>query len=219
MGGAEGGMKKLSGILFVIMLGMSFNAAFQGTAIAQAGANNCYLMLESQQLLVPIRNKVPLAGGKPSLEMLANDAKPTKAEKKAIGDWEQGLSQCNEQAKNWGNANMNPQANQILQNNFSALRSLIADLYVGKISYGKFLKDKQANDSATSAQITEVAMKTQAENQRQAQIQEQSARMQRLQEESIEQQKRAADAINGATQYQQNQDMMNRGLYILKNGF
>ena len=88
-----------------------------------SSANNCYQSLESQQSLSPIRNKVPLAGGKPSLEMLANDSKPNKSEKKAIGEWEAGLSQCNELAKDWGNSNLNPQANQLLQNNFTALRS------------------------------------------------------------------------------------------------
>ena len=191
--------------------------------VNQSLANNCYQSLEGQQSLLAIKNKVPLSGGRPTLDMLANDTKPTKIERKAIADWEAALSQCNEHAKNWSNANLNPQVSQLLQNNFNALRSLIADLYAGKISYGKFLKDKQVSDSATSAQITEVSIKIQAENQRrteenqrQLQFKQQQQQAQQQAQQAQQQAQQAQLAQQQAAEAAYRQQQLNNAAQLLR---
>ena len=186
----------------------------QANGVMNQFANACYSSLESEPTLASIKNKIPLSGGRPSLEMLSNDAKPSKNEKKAIADWELGLSKCNEQIKNGRTANLSIQENQLLQNSFLSLRSLIADLYAGKLSYGQFLKAKQITDASTATQMAEISAQNQRDRNRQAQLERQN----QLQEQALQEQKRTTDAINGVTQNQQNQESINRGLYILKNG-
>ena len=177
------------------------------TSLAEENADPsmaCFASIESKPELKSIKSKVALSDvRKQNIEMLANDKKPTKSEKAAISSWVTLVEQCVAEGSRWRQQNTQPQVNSLFVQYFSDLKSLSADLYSGKISYGKFAKERAAAGAKLIADITDINQK--ALVQRKAQDDELRAQQEKREQQAREDQRRQQEF---AAQQQQQQEIM-----------
>ena len=69
--------------------------------------------------------------------MLADDSKPTDAERRAIADWFDGHDSCVKQGQADRAGKWPPEILQLIQEGDSVVKAIGADLYNGKITYGE----------------------------------------------------------------------------------
>ena len=172
--------------------------------MAQDPSTACIQQLSGDVRLQSLFKKAPLDISKgQSLEVLANQTKATVKEKIALAILVSELDQCTELGIDWRKQNYPVSINGYVKSYQSFLRSTIANLYAGKLTFGDFAKtrDKEA---------TELANKITAEVQ---QIEEQRAGEKRHREQeaiAVEEQNRVtaqrlAEQADAQRRYEQRQ--------------
>lgn len=113
------------------------------SALAQDPSVSCIQQLGGDQRLQLLYKKAPLdiSKGQP-LEVLANQSKPTTKEKAALSILVAELDRCTEVGSDWRKQNHPASINGYVNSYQSFLRSALADLYVGKITFGDFAKTR-----------------------------------------------------------------------------
>ncbi len=165
---------------------------------------SCFASLESKPELKALKGRIALSDvRKQTIEMLANGKKPTKSEKAAISVWVTSVEQCVADGSSWRQQANPPQANALFVQYFADLKSLAADLYSGKISYGNFAKGRASFGAKLISDLTDVNQKVMA--QRKAQEDELRAQQERRDQQAREDQRRQQEF---AAQQQQQQEMI-----------
>jgi hypothetical protein len=101
----------------------------------------CAQEIENKPELQIIKDKVALLDArKQTLEMLSNNAKPTKEEKSAISKWDTYLTQCIDIGREFRKSYRSPKQVAVIEENASEHKNLTAELYAGKLSYGSYAK-------------------------------------------------------------------------------
>lgn len=129
----------------------------------------CFNVLEYDSTLLPISDKVALAGKTDRLfSMMSNENYPTSSEKEAIFAWATKRERC---------LSNNPSpSNPIIQVNiegFNAIQSLILDLYKGTITYGQFARQRQEIAKMVDAKTQQIIGQYQQQQAQQQQYQQQ----------------------------------------------
>ena len=146
----------------------------------------CFSALESNPELQILKGKVALGNvSGQNLEILANDKKPSPAEKSALAKWDSSRQPCIQQSLEWSHSHYAPNVAVILERLISQFKSNLADLYAGKITYGQFAKARQANADNAKAEAVNLDQQNQNAN----------AQNQQRQQE-LNQQAQQADAQN-----------------------
>ena len=147
-------MKLVKNITFLVLVASA-------TAMAQAQpsnpSNECFSNLESSPELQVLRGRVALGGlSGQTLEMLANDKRPTPVEKVALAKWD-GLRQpCIKLNSEWNESRLTPNVTVIIDKVAGQFKEGLADLYSGKITYGQFAKIRQANSDKAKVEIANI---------------------------------------------------------------
>ena len=139
----------------------------------------CFSALETNPELQILKGKVALGNvSGQTLEELANDKKPTPAEKSALVKWDSLRQPCIKQSLEWSNAHFAPNVVVIIDRLGGQFKSLLADLYSGKMTYGQFAKARQANADNAKAEMVNTNQQNQnvstQNQQRQQQLNQQA---------------------------------------------
>ena len=146
--------------------------------VTQAQSSNpsseCFNNLESISELQILKGKVALGGlSGQTLDMLANDRRPTSAEKVALAKWD-GLRQpCIKLNSEWNESRLAPNVTVIIDKVANQFKETLADLYSGKITYGQFAKLRQSNSDKAKVEIANIDQQNQNTNFQQRQQQQQ----------------------------------------------
>lgn len=179
---------------------------FCGGAIAQDPSAACIQQLGGDERLQSLFKKAPLDISKgQSLEVLANQSKATPKEKTALSVLVSELDRCTDLGADWRKQNYPASINGYGNTYQSFLRSAMAELYAGKLTFGDFAK---ARDKALTELLNKVSIEVQ-------QIQAQRAGEKRQQEQEAnvaEEQRRAAvrrsaDQAEAQRRYEEQQAM------------
>ncbi|MBT8582427.1 hypothetical protein G6653_06540 [Polynucleobacter paneuropaeus] len=167
-------IRKLTLLGFVLF--MPFFAFAQATDPSSA---ECFSALESNSELQVLKGKVALGNvSGQTLEILANDKKPSPAEKSALAKWDSSRQPCIQQSLEWSHSHYAPNVAVILERLISQFKSNLVDLYAGKITYGQFAKARQANADNAKAEAVNLDQQNQNANaqnkQRQQQLNQQA---------------------------------------------
>lgn len=143
-------------------------------------SNECFNNLESSPELQVLKGKVALGGvGGQTLEMLANDRKPTASEKIALAKWDSLRQPCIKMNAEWNESRLAPNVTVIIDKVASQFKEALADLYSGKISYGQFAKIRQSNSDKARVEVANIDQQNQntsfQQKQQQQQIEQQAA--------------------------------------------
>ena len=151
-------------------------------------SEECFSALEGNPELQILKGKVALGkSSEQTLEILANDKKPSSAEKSALAKWDALRQPCIKQSSEWNSSHYAPNIAVIADRVGSQFKSLLADLYAGKITYGQFAKARQANLDNAKAEAVNLDQQNKNAN----------AQNQQRQQE-LNQQAQQADAQNQA---------------------
>jgi len=139
----------------------------------------CFSALETNPELQILKGKVALGNvSGQTLEILANDKKPSSAEKVALAKWDALRQPCIKQSSDWSHSHYAPNVAVILERLISQFKSNLADLYAGKITYGQFAKARQTNADNARAEAVNIDQQNQSTNiqnqQRQQQLNQQA---------------------------------------------
>jgi hypothetical protein len=130
----------------LVLLGFALLMPLFAFAQATDPSAECFNALESNLELQILKGKVALGkSSEQTLEILANDKKPSPAEKSALAKWDALRQPCIKQSVEWNNSHYAPNIAVIANRVASQFKSLLADLYSGKMTYGQFAKARQAN--------------------------------------------------------------------------
>jgi hypothetical protein len=133
----------------------------------------CFSALESNPELQILKGKIALGNvSGQNLEMLANDKKPSPAEKSALAKWDALRQPCIKQSSEWSQSHYAPNIALIADRLKNQFNSLLADLYGGKITYGQFAKARQANLDNAKAEAVNANQQNQNVNIQQQQKQQ-----------------------------------------------
>jgi hypothetical protein len=143
-------------------------------------SNECFSNLESSPELQVLKGKVALGGiGGQTLEMLANDKKPTAAEKIALAKWDSLRQPCIKMNTEWNESRLAPNVTVVIDKVAGQFKEILADLYSGKITYGQFAKIRQANSDKAKVEIANIDQQNQnnsfQQKQQQQQLEQQAA--------------------------------------------
>jgi hypothetical protein len=118
----------------------------------------CYEALGSDQALSPLGSKVALQSvSDQNFAMLTNSAKPTKTEQALILTWGTKQEDCMKLQKKANELQRTPpQIRTLLESYSTSQQALIAQLYLGKLSYAEFAAKRQAISSTTNEAIVGV---------------------------------------------------------------
>lgn len=126
----------------------------------------CIRDIENKPEVQILKSKMTVISDRaPSLEMLSNNQKPNKAEKAALSALDGFLSECAELGKEWRQRSYPPQMIVIANQYQLDLRSLLADLYASKVSFGVFLKNREALEAKLASDATELVQRLRAQQQ------------------------------------------------------
>lgn len=135
------------------------------TAQMVEDAQACYTKLEAGPEMAPVRDKISFGASNAPFEVLTDTSKPTDAEKAAISFWAKGREVC---------AGMVAAANQRLRasretltqmNSANAeMQSMIAQLYLGNMTYGAFAAKQQ--EIAIASRQAQAAMRARDKNEK-----------------------------------------------------
>lgn len=129
---------------------------------------NCFASIPSLPGLQILKNKVALGvASLATLDMLSNDKKPTKTEKVAISLWIDQSEKCASLGNDWRSLNYPAIVISLSEQYIAFTKSLAADLYARKISYGKFAKSRINAEEKYKVNLTEAVQKILAERKEQ----------------------------------------------------
>jgi len=137
-------------------------------------AGKCFDSLDSYPDLAIIKDKVGLTGvNSQTIEMLANNQKPTSVEKVALLKWGSLRQSCIQIQQDWLSKYQSSNINVIVNIGIAESKQQLADLYAGKITYGEFAKVRQYNQNKINAEISAYQIQNQSyvDQQRQIDIQ------------------------------------------------
>lgn len=156
----------------------------------------CFNAMADNPSLAPLQGKIVLKiGDHPGLSMLSDDRRPTKREKEAIEVWGREAQRCFDTGHDYRAGAYTPVVATLIDESMHSLDVLAAELYAGKLTYGQFNQQRQANDDAFQERIAR-AYQTSHDDLRRDQ-QNKAA-----QQAMIDAQKRAADAQEEALREQ-----------------
>lgn len=125
---------------------------------AQTLAQRCVSEMEQDAALNPIKGKVAFNVEDQSIEILANNNKPTVSEKEAIVAWDKKRQDCTKRWSANSPAGDRPSAINALETTYqSATQNLIADLYMGKLTYRQFAQKRKELYSQTLTSYSKLA--------------------------------------------------------------
>lgn len=114
---------------------------FVNWSLAQDPSLACIEELKSNQELQGLFKKMPVDVSKgQSLEVLANNTKPTANEKKLISIFIDALETCSNQGTGWREKNYPLSFNTLGAKHQSDFKIAASDLYGGKLTFGEFAK-------------------------------------------------------------------------------
>jgi hypothetical protein len=114
---------------------------FVNWSYAQDPSLVCIEELKSNQELQGLFKKIPVDVSKgQSLEVLANNTKPTANEKKLISTFIDALDACSNQGSGWREKNYPLSVNTLGAKYQSDFKIAASDLYGGKLTFGEFAK-------------------------------------------------------------------------------
>ena len=120
----------------------------------------CFSAINSNPDLKILQNKIALVDQRAqTLEMLANEKKPNKAEKIAISLWVDETEKCKQVGDDWRARNMPAPIVSLIDQSFAWLKPTAADLYGGKITFGEFAKARTAQFTKFTADLSEIVQK------------------------------------------------------------
>lgn len=153
------------------------------SALAQDPSASCIQQLGGDQRLQLLFKKAPLdiSKGQP-LEVLANLTKPTIKEKAALSILVAELDRCTDVGSDWRRQNYPASINGYVNSYQSFLRSALADLYVGKITFGDFAKIRDREYAELLNKVNIEGQQLQTRRTETARQQEQEAARQKDQE-------------------------------------
>jgi hypothetical protein len=162
----------------------------------------CFTEITSDLALNPIRDKISLSGeANQSFGVLINTTKPSSEEKNAIQKWGLARDKCLELQRLSNSANnVSPSIIALIQSHSNNQQSLIAQLYLGSMSYGEFASKRQVLYDTTN----EAIIRIQSELERQDELSRQRASQLALQAEQ-----NMISALNGFSQSMQMQNQAN----------
>lgn len=140
----------------VTMPYQEWKAKMEGKTPITEPREECFNALEKNPELQILKSKVALGSLKgQTLEMLANDKKPTPAEKVALARWDALRQPCIVLNQEWASKHQAPNIAILGDKVASEFKVSLADLYAGKITFGQFVKIRQINlDKAKAEAIT-----------------------------------------------------------------
>lgn len=143
---------KLTQITGVVDIPANAGGAYAGEV------KSCYEALSSDQSLAPLASKVALtSASEQNFSMLTNAAKPTKAEQALILIWGTKQEDCMKLQKKANELQrIPPQVRTLLDSYSTTQQSLIAQLYLGKLSYAEFASKRQTIANTTNEAIVGV---------------------------------------------------------------
>lgn len=144
--------------------------------MAQDPSAACIQQLGGDERLQALFKKAPLdiSKGQP-LEVLANQSKATAKEKAALSILVSELDRCTELGADWRKQNYPASINGYGNSYQSFLRSAIADLYAGKLSFGDFAKARDREFTELLNKVNNEVQQLQAQRAANARQQEQAA--------------------------------------------
>lgn len=127
-----------------------------GVFVAEVKA--CYEALSKDSALLPLGSKVALAStSEQNFSMLTNASKPTKVEQALILVWGTKQEECIRLQKKANEAQrVAPQVRTLLETYATTQQSLIAQLYLGKLTYADFAAKRQGIANTTNEAIVNV---------------------------------------------------------------
>jgi hypothetical protein len=156
---------------------------FCNGAIAQDPSVVCTQQLGEDGRFESLFKKAPLDISKgQSLEVLANQSKATAKEKIVLSTLMSELDRCNEVGADWRKQNYPASINGYGNSYRSFLRSAIADLYSGKLTFGDFAKARDRELTELVNKINIEVQQLQAQRTDAARLQQQEATRQQEQE-------------------------------------
>lgn len=115
---------------------------------------SCFNQLDTHGALAPLREVIALGSIKgQTMDMMTNTRYPTPAEKDVIKVWVKERDLCLVSGENWRLEHMPANMRLILDEYYAKNKVLIADLYIGKISYGEFANKRAALSSELNAEM------------------------------------------------------------------
>ena len=162
---------------------------------SQTLAQQCINEMEQDSALNAIKGKVAFNVEDQSIEILANNNKPSPSEKEAISAWDKKRQDCNKRwSPNYSNSGR-PSAINALESSYqAATQNLIADLYMGKLTYRQFAQKRKDLYSQTLLAYSNLA----DESNKQAQEASLRDRAVAAQEAQARASNKAAKAMNDA---------------------
>ena len=163
--------------------------------MAQDPTAACFQQVGGDDRLQSLFKKAPLdiSKGQP-LEVLANQSKATANDKAALSILVSEIDRCSALGADWRLQNYPASINAYLNTYHSLLRSAIADLYAGKLTFGDFAK---ARDREQTELINKVSVEVQ-----QIQAQRDGDKRKQEQEANLADEQRRAAARRSAEQAQ-----------------
>lgn len=146
-------------------------------AKAQDPSAACYQQLGGDERFQLLFKKAPLDISKgQSLEVMANQSKATSKEKAALSILVSEIDKCTEIGAEWRNQNYPPSINAYSSSYQSFLRSALADLYAGKVTFGDFAKIRDKEFTELRNKIAFERQQIQAQREMEKRKQELAAR-------------------------------------------
>lgn len=193
----------------------------------------CFAAMDNKPELMILRDKIAVGDVRTqTLDMLASNKRPSKAERTALAAWVTATDQCAQSGSDWRQAKYPAQINSLIAQYFSATKLLAADLYGGKATYGDFAKARASAYSKLNSDIMETVQRLVAERKAEMEKQEQLAREEQRRKElesRVEQQRQdelrqqqeahrlAVEQQNAQLRAQEQQARRNAALMILLN--
>jgi len=146
--------------------------------------------------------------------MLADNSRPTKAEKVLLGKAEVRAEQCFALGVDYRRQNYGDAVSSIMEQSIYAFKELGAQLYSGKISYGDFNKQRWQSDQYYNQQIAAVSQQ-QATQQQAIDLQNRrEAAAERAQREAVQEAHDALEAQERESRRQAGIQQMQAGMHL-----
>lgn len=153
----------------------------------------CLVALADKPELRVLKGKIQFGSPEgPTLEMMANTKRPTKAEKAAISSLVSQAEACIHEGDEWRKDHWPASVVALYEQHVAATKARTADLYAGQITYGDYAKASAAAVAQFKAEVGAVVEKIKAEQEarRQAQQLQQDRQAQDLLRQQREQKER-----------------------------
>ncbi len=139
-------------------VGFLLAAFLNASAISQTSTECEQSILSDKRFAVLIGKVDLLNSANQTTAILANSKTPSAPEKAAISDWIEEIKRCSNPGIEY-HRQRSPEVGDIFEKAYLELYLSAADLYAGKITYGKFALDSVKRHSAVRAQISSIVAK------------------------------------------------------------